>query len=81
VSLSEIIKFPGSGVTLSGEDEDDVTVDKVFNSVKTESLKEVFIVGIKENGSIVVSGNCTIANAIYLMELAKKMIIEAQVDE
>lgn len=71
--MSEVIKFPGVGEI---EKEEEITCKQVFDAMDAAGLREVFVVGIKDdNDQVVISGNCTIAHGIYLAEVGKAILV------
>lgn len=76
--MSNVVKFPGNG---GSKIEDDVSTETVFTTLNGEKLKEVFVVGIRENGEIIVSGNCTVAHGVYLAEMGKAILVESSVQK
>jgi hypothetical protein len=72
--MSEVIKFPGVGEV---KKEEEITCKQVFDAMDAVGLKEVFVVGIRENNNqVVISGNCTIAHGVYLAEVGKAILVQ-----
>ncbi len=73
-----VINFPG---TVGQEKEEEPTVKQILDGVAGEELKEVFVIGVKETGQIILSGNCTMAAGVYFAEVAKSMLIVGDGDD
>lgn len=71
--MSVIINFPGAG----DKPDDKPTVEKVMEFLKEHKLKHIVLVGVMEaDEGIIVTGNASVANSVYLLEVGKLIVIE-----
>ena len=73
--MSDVIQFPGGVIT---NDEEKVpTIEEVISQTMSKhKLKIMVMVGMTEdNDEIVISGNSTISQGVYLLEAGKQMLI------
>ena len=70
----KIIAFPGMK-----QEQKEVTVEELFESIKAaHKLKSVVLVGIiEETGEAMVSGNITVPQGVYLLEIGKLIILNS----
>ena len=69
----KVIEFPG---VLKPQE---ITVEELFADIlKTHNLKSVVLIGVLadgEDGNVMVSGNTTVMQGVYLMEIGKQILI------
>lgn len=70
--MADIKQFPGTAKV-----EEDISVEEIVKKTLEEhKLKIIVMIGILEGGDeIVISGNSTISQGVYLMEAGKQILI------
>lgn len=67
--MAEIKNFPGTKI------EEDLSVEKVIEAVKEKNPQKVIIIGMTENDFIMTAGNTSKSLGIYMLEVAKNIIL------
>lgn len=70
----KIISFPGIK-----PDHEDITVEKLLETLQQQhKLRSVVLVGIIDaTGEVMVSGNTTVSQGVYLLEVGKLIIMNS----
>lgn len=73
--MNDKVKYlPGINPDAGGDKK--LTVEAVVQDLLEKKPKEVTVVAVLEDGSVMVTGNSTIASGVYLLELGKLIIME-----
>ena len=71
--MNDKVKYlPG----VTKEENEEVTVEMIVKDLIEKKAKEVVVVSILEDGSIMITGNATLATGVFLLEKGKSIILE-----
>lgn len=72
--MADVIGFPGMK-----PEQSEITVEKLLETVQSQhKLRNIVLVGILDDtGEVMVSGNTTVSQGVYLLEIGKLIIMNS----